>query len=67
MADFLWKDVICCHSCVEKLIIDKRSKNKKVVAEFVQRYRVKRVAMSVYHPQANEMMKHGHNQLLMLF
>lgn len=33
VADFLWEDVICCHDCFEKLIINEGSKSKKAVVE----------------------------------
>lgn len=40
VADFLLEDVICCHNCFRKLIIDEESENKDPVAELTQRYGV---------------------------
>ncbi len=53
VADFLWKDLIYCHGCFRKLIIDGGSENKDAIAELTKRYGVKRVIVSTYHPQAN--------------
>lgn len=50
VADFLWKDVTCCHGCYGKLVIDGKSENKDGIAELVEKYRVKKVMVSAYHP-----------------
>ncbi len=60
VADFLLEDVICRHGCFGKLIIDGGSENKEAVAELAQRYKVKRVVVSAYHLQANEMIERCH-------
>jgi hypothetical protein len=60
---FLWKDVICKHDCFEKLIVNDESENKKILDEFVQRYRIKKMITSNYHSQINEMIKRNHKSL----
>lgn len=42
------------------MIIDKGSENEDAVRELAQRYAVKRVLVSAYQPQANEMIERGH-------
>ena len=64
VADFLWEDVICRHGCFGKLVIDGGSENKEAVAELAQRYGVKRVVVSAYHPQANGMIERGHKPIV---
>ncbi len=64
VADFLWGDDICCHSCFRKLIIDRGSDNKDAVAEWTKRYWVKPVVVSAYHPQANGMIENGHKPIV---
>lgn len=64
VADFLWEDVICQHGCFGKLIIDGGPENKDAVAELTQRYGVKKVAVSDYHPQANGMIERGHKPIV---
>jgi hypothetical protein len=63
MTKFLWKDVICRHDCFEKLIVNDESENKKILDEFVQRYRIKKMITSSYHFQINEMIKKNHKFL----
>ena len=64
VADFLWKDVICRHGCFGKLIINGGSENKDTVAELAERYGIKRVVVSAYHPQANGMIERGHKPIV---
>ncbi len=67
VAEFLWEDIICCHGCFGKLIIDRGLENKDAVAELVERYGIKRVVVSVYHPQANRMIERGHKPIVDAF
>lgn len=60
IADFLWKDFICRHSCFGKLVIDGGAENKGVVKALLDKYGIKRVLTSAYHPQANRIVKRGH-------
>jgi hypothetical protein len=44
-------------------VIDGGPENKKHVAEFVKKYRIRRVQVSVYHPQANRIVERGHQPI----
>lgn len=57
VTDFLWEDVIYQYECFGKLIIYGKSENKEVVVELIQRYKTKRLMISAYHPQANNMIE----------
>lgn len=46
------------------MVIDGGAENKDAVAELVQRYKVKRVMVSAYHPQANGMIERGHKPIV---
>lgn len=65
MENFVWQDIICCYSYFGKLIIDDRSKNKDSVAELAKKYRIKKVIVSTYYFQANEMIERVVNWLSM--
>lgn len=64
IADFLWEDVIRCHGCFGKLVVDGGSEIKEAVKELAQRYGVKKVVMSAYPPQANEMIERGRKPIV---
>ena len=64
VTDFLWEDVICRHGRFGKLIIDGGSDNKDAVAELAQRYVIKMVVVSAYHPQANGMIERWHKPIV---
>jgi hypothetical protein len=63
VAKFLWEDVVCRHGCFGRLVVDGGPENKAHVAEFVKRYGIRRVRVSVYHPQANGMIERGHRPI----
>jgi hypothetical protein len=63
MTKFFWKNVICKHDCFEKLIVNNELENKKILDEFVQRYRIKKMITSNYHFQINEIIKRDHRYL----
>lgn len=60
IAEFLWENVICWHRCFGKLVIDKRSENKDVVVELTQKYKIKKVVVLIYYPQANNIIEKGY-------
>ena len=62
--DFLWKNVICRHDCFEKLIIDDEFENRGWIANLFEKYDSKRVMISTYHFQTNDMMKKKHKFLI---
>ena len=57
---FIYENIICRHECFERLMIDDDSKNKKLIETFIQKYRIKRLIVSVFHSQINEMIKRKH-------
>ena len=57
---FIYENIICRHEYFERLIIDDDSKNKKLIETFIQKYRIKRLIVSVFHSQVNEMIKRKH-------
>ena len=57
---FIYKNIICRHECFERLMIDDDSKNKKLIETFIQKYRIKRLIVSVFHSQVNEMIERKH-------
>ena len=60
MIKFLWKNVICRHKCFEKLIINEKSEDRNFVAKLCEKYDDKRVMISFYHSQINEMIEKKH-------
>ena len=64
VADFLWKDFICRHGCFGKLVIDGGAENKGVVKTLLDKYGIKQVLTSAYHPQANGMVERGHRPII---
>ena len=64
VAKFLWEDVVCRHGCFGKMVIDGGPENKDLVKAFAERYGIKRVQISAYHPQANGMVERGHKPIV---
>lgn len=67
VVDFLWEDVICHYNCFQKLIIDGGSENKDTVAELAEKYDIKKVVISIYYRQANEIIECCHKQIINAF
>lgn len=67
MVDFIQEDIICYHSCFEKLIINRRQENKDAIAELAERYKIKKIVVSAYYSQANEMIERGHKLIVNTF
>ncbi len=63
VAQFLWEDVIYYYSYFERLIIDGGFKNKKYTDEFIKKYNIQRVVVSIYHPQVNGIIKREHKTI----
>ena len=64
VAKFIWEDVICRHGCFGKLVVDGGPENKEQVIELANRYGIKRIMVSAYHPQANGMIERGHKPIV---
>lgn len=67
VADFLQEDIIYQHSCFVNLIIDGGPKNKNAIAELAQKHEVKKVVVSAYHSQANEMIECRYKLIVEVF
>ena len=57
---FIYENIIFRNKYFKRLIIDDDSKNKKLIETFIQKYRIKRLIVSVFHSQINEMIKRKH-------
>jgi hypothetical protein len=64
IAKFLWEDVVCRHEYFERLIINKGSKNKDLIKAFTRRYNIKRIQISTYYSQINDMIEKGYRSLI---
>ena len=60
VARFIYENIICRHEYFERLMIDDDSENKKLIEIFIQNYRIKRLIVSVFHSQINEMIERKH-------
>jgi len=60
VAKFLFEEVICRHGCPLKAIMNGESENKKISKRLFKDYKVKRLIISAYHPQANGLIERGH-------
>jgi len=63
MAKFLWEEIICRHGLPQRIITDGGPENKDVAEELLRTYKVKKIEVSAYHPQANGMIEVGHRPL----
>lgn len=64
IAQFLWEDVICRHGVFRKLVVDGGPENKGYVKYLANKYGIKRVVVSAYHPEANGMVERGHKPMV---
>ena len=60
MIYFNYENIICRYKCFKRLIINVDFENKKLIEIFVQKYRIKRLIISVFHSQINKMIKQKH-------
>jgi hypothetical protein len=59
VARFLWEDIICRFGLYGRLVVDGGTENKAVVSQLTERYGIRRIQISAYHPQANSV-ERGH-------
>jgi hypothetical protein len=64
VARFLYEDVICRYGCFQRLVLDGGPENKDIVDNLAQRYRIRRIVTSAYHPQANGMVERGYQPIV---
>jgi len=60
VAKFLWEDVVCRHKCFSKLVINKGPENKRYVATFTAKYRIKQVQVFAYYLPTNRIIEQEH-------
>ena len=63
VAKFLWEDVVCCHKCFSKLVINKKPKNKGYITAFTAKYKIKQVQVFVYYLPANKIIEQRHKPI----
>lgn len=64
VATFLWEDVICRHGIFRKLVVDGGPENKGLVTTLAEKYGIRRVVVSAYHPEANGLVERGHTPIV---
>jgi len=64
VAKFLYEDVICRHGCPLKIVMDGGGENKKITKALLEDYKIKRIVVSAYHPQANGLVERGHDAIV---
>src|SRR5579883_2709095 len=58
VANFLYKDIICRHSCSQELVSDNESAFiSQVVEAILERHQVKHQLISLYYPQSNDLVE----------
>ena len=62
VSKFLFEDVICRHGCPMRIVMDGGSENLDLTKALLERYRIKRTVISVYHPQSNSLVERSHHQ-----
>ncbi len=52
--------MICRHDCFEKLVMNEKPKNKKLMNELIEKLAIKKIIISTYHSQTNKMIERKH-------
>jgi len=63
VAKFIYEEILMRHSCPLKIVVDGGPENKDIVDVLLKRYKVKRIQITAYHPQANGMIEVGHRPI----
>ena len=61
---FLWKDIFCKHETSWKMMINEDFKNKWEVKALLAKFKIKKVMISAYHLQINDMIEHEHISIM---
>jgi hypothetical protein len=64
LSKFLWEDIVCRHGVFRKVVMDGGPENRKLTKKLLEKYGMKRVLVSAYHPQANGMVERGHRPIV---
>jgi len=62
VARFLWEDIICRFGLYGRMVVDGGTENKAMVKRLTERYGIRRIEISAYHPQANSV-ERGHQAI----
>lgn len=60
IAQFIWQDVICRFGCIPQITTDNGKEFHGAVEILAERYGIKIVRSSPYHPEGNGMIERGH-------
>ena len=63
VAKFLWEEIVCRHGLFGELVVNKGKKNIGEVIDLLNKYDIKRIKASAYHPQVNGMLETGYRPL----
>ena len=61
---FIYEDVICRHGCPQRIVLDRGSENLNLTKDLLKYYRIQRMVVSAYHPQANGLIERGHDLIV---
>ena len=64
IARFLYEDIIYRHGIFRKVVLDGGPENQGLTIELADKYNIRRVKVSAYHPQANGIVKRGHSPIV---
>ena len=61
---FLYQNNFCHHSYLQKFIMNEGPENKKEIEELLKQYEVRKVTVSAYYSQINEMIEQRHMSII---
>jgi hypothetical protein len=64
VASFIYEDIICRHGLPQRIVMDGGSENLGLTKTLLERYRIKNVHISAYHPQSNGLVERGHGPVV---
>ena len=64
VSKFIYEDVICRHGCPLRIVLDGGSENLDLTRDLLERYKIRRTAISAYHPQSNGLVERGHGPIV---
>ena len=57
VAKFLYQNIFCCHSCLQRFVMNEDPENKREVKELLKQYEIRKITVLIYHSQINEMIE----------
>ena len=64
VATFIYEDIICRHGLPQRIVLDGGSENLSLTKILLERYRIKNIHISAYHPQSNGLVERGHGPVV---